>query len=54
LLFDEIKELLREELRAQKHDDLLHQFQEKLATEANVTIYDSVLTTAYNEWTTPK
>jgi len=54
LVFDEIKELLREELRAQKHDDLLHQFQEKLATEANVTIYDSVLTTAYNEWTTPK
>ena len=54
LLFDEIKELLREELRAQKHDDLLHQFQEKLATEADVTVYDSVLTTAYNEWTTPK
>jgi len=53
LLFDEIKELLREELRAQKHDDLLHQFQEKLAAEANVTIYDSVLTTAFNEWTKP-
>ncbi|MBX3011874.1 MAG: peptidyl-prolyl cis-trans isomerase [Caldilineaceae bacterium] len=47
LIFDEIKELLREELRAQKHDERLHQYQEKLATEANVTIYDRVLGAAF-------
>lgn len=36
--FDEIKEVLYEELRARKHDELLYQFQEKLFTEANIIL----------------
>lgn len=45
LVFDEIKELLREELRARKHDELLGQLQQKLFTTADIQIYDSVIAT---------
>ncbi len=53
LTFDAIKEALREELSAQKHDELLLQFQDMLLTEANITIYDSVLATGFGDITTP-
>ncbi|MGB7203911.1 MAG: peptidyl-prolyl cis-trans isomerase [Anderseniella sp.] len=49
LVFDGIKELLREELRARKHDELLGQLQQKLFTTADIQIYDSVIATSLVE-----
>lgn len=49
LAFDEIKEVLREELRARKHDERLEQFQQKLFITADIQIYDSVIATSLVE-----
>lgn len=43
LTFEEVKDLLREELRLKKHDELAAQLSERLLKEANVTIYDQTL-----------
>ena len=43
LSFDEAKPYIKEQLTQQKHDDLQQQLQDRLAKQANVIIYDSVL-----------
>jgi len=53
LLFDEIKDLLREELRARKHDELLGQLQQNLFTTADIQIYDNVIVANLVESATP-
>lgn len=43
LSFDEAKEILREELRLQKHEELAVQLSQKLMEQSNVTVYDQAL-----------
>jgi parvulin-like peptidyl-prolyl isomerase len=45
LAFEEVKEILREELRLQKHQELEAQLSERLLGQANLTVYNQALQT---------